>query len=84
MVDAELREALAVASLTSELKFDGLIETVRELLSFTEIKINNVKRRSECFKVDFQAACKNGPDVENLIKQYCERNGDIEGCNFKV
>ena len=73
MVDAELREALAVASLTSELKFDGLrntdelTETVRELLSFTEIKINNVKGRSECFKVDFQVACKNGPDVENLI-----------------
>ena len=69
-------DVLAMASLTTDLKFTGLkntnelIETVKELFSFSNIKIN-VEGEISRFKADISASFSTEKDVNNFIKEYC-------------
>ena len=73
-------DVLAMASLTTDLKFTGLkntnelIETLKELFSFSNIKINNVEGEISRFKADLSASFSTEKDVNNFIKDYCEGN----------
>ena len=79
-MERDIREAIIAASMTNDLKFSGyrntveLIDTVKELFSFFDIKIDNVEGKIDCFRANLSANIVSEKDVEGFIESYCNNN----------